>query len=208
MDVHPCFEVVKLIIDGLVALGTLLVVVAAIWGDWLRAKLVPSKLALVGHTLDGGLPTKYVNGAQAMFFQMKVINQGPLSAKNCRVMLVGMSKRDPSGNFQPEPLAYPCQLTWSPVEFLPSVMTISPDQLVDLGYVNENGQAFVPRLYYQPVTFSGLVGPNEAVRYEIQIEAENFTSPRYVVEVAWNGRWSFVPDEMRRHLPISPPTTQ
>jgi|SRR6516164_2774725 len=137
-----------------------------------------------------------------MYFQLKVIKHGPLSAKNCRVMLVGISRRDPSGNFQPEPMAYPCQLTWSPVEFLPSLMTITHEQLLDLGYADENGQAFVPRLYYHPFNFNGSVSPNDAVRYQLQIEAENFLSPRYVIEVAWNGQWSFVPDEMRRHLPI------
>jgi len=25
-------------------------------------------------------------------------------------------------------------------------------------------------------------------------------SPVYVIEVAWDGSWSFVPDEMKRHL--------
>ena len=103
-------------------------------------------------------------------------------------------------------MAYSCPLTWSPVEVLPLFMTIPREQLVDLGYVNENGNEFVPRLYYSPFNFDGfLVRQNEAVRYEIQIEAENFTSPRYVVEVAWDGQWSFVPSQMRRHLVVRHP---
>jgi hypothetical protein len=204
-------ETAKLVIDGLVALGTLLVAATAIWGEWFRAKFVPAKLTLTGPIPEGGFPTTYQTGARAMFVEFKVINHGPLSAKNCRVMLVGMSRRDASNNFQPVPMICPYQFTWSPMEFIPLIMTITREQQLDLGYVNENGQAFVPRLYYQHFNFRGLVGRNEAVRYEIQIEAENFTSPRYVVEVAWDGRWSFVPDEMRRHLPIrfvTQPATQ
>jgi hypothetical protein len=201
-------EMAKLIIDGVVALGTLLVAATAIWGDWFRAKFLPHKLTLTGPIPAGGFPTTYATGARAMFVQFKVINERRLSARNCRVMLVGISRRDPSGNFQPEPMVYPCQFTWSPLEFMPPIMTIIREQKLDLGYVNENDQAFVPRLYYQPFNFHGSVRPNEAVRYEIQIEAENFTSPRYVVEVAWDGQWSFVPDQMRRHLPVSPPTTR
>jgi hypothetical protein len=195
-------ETTKIVIDGLVALGTLLVAATAIWGDWFRAKFVPTKLTLTGPIPAGGARTTYSTGAKAMFVQFKVINESQLSARNCRVMLVGMSRRDPSGNFQPEPMIYPCPFTWSPMEAMPPIMTIVREQQLDLGYVNENGPAFVPRFYYQPFNFRGTILPNEAVRYEIQIEAENFTSPRYVVEVAWDGQWSFVPDEMRRHLPI------
>ena len=69
MDVHPCFEVATLVVHGLVALGTLLAVVAAIWGDSLRAKFVPPKLSLTGPTREGGVPTTYETGARAMFIQ-------------------------------------------------------------------------------------------------------------------------------------------
>jgi hypothetical protein len=52
---------------------------------------------------------------------------------------------------------------------------------------DEFGGRFIPRLYATSLNFQGYVGHNEAVRYQLQIEATNFLSPIYVIEVAWNG---------------------
>jgi hypothetical protein len=40
------------------------------------------------------------------------------------------------------------------------------------------------------------------VRYQLQIEAVNFISPIYVIEVAWDGVWDSIPATMRTHLPV------
>lgn len=42
-------RVVKLVIDGFIAFGTIAVAVLAIWGDWVRSKLAPPALTV---TLD------------------------------------------------------------------------------------------------------------------------------------------------------------
>jgi hypothetical protein len=192
----------QLIIDGFIAFGTIAVAVLAIWGDWLRSILAPLKLTLTLHTPEGD-PTLYASGGRAMFFHLKVINQRPwLPARNCRVMLVGLSRRDPSGIFQPVRMSFPSQFTWTPLEFTLPVITLLKEHIFDFGYIEEKGNRFIPRLYATPVNFQGFVGQNEAVRFQIQIEAINFLPAVYVIEVAWDGIWSFVPDEMRRHLPI------
>jgi hypothetical protein len=194
--------VAKLIIDGFIAFGTMAVAVLAIWGDWFRSKFAPLKLTLTLHTPKGD-PTIYASGTRAMFFHLRVVNQRRwLPAQNCRVMLVGLSRRDPSGLFQPVPLSFPVQLVWTPLEFTPPVITLLREHILDFGYVEEQGDKFIPRLYATPVNFRGYVGPNEAVRFQLKIEATNFTSPIYAIEVAWDGVWSFVPDEMGHHLPI------
>jgi hypothetical protein len=121
-------------------------------------------------------------------------------------MLTGFSRRDPSGIFQPMPV--PFQFLWAPAELTPPSITLLREQVLDLGYIAENDERFIPRLYGIPNNFQGFVGPNEAVRFQIQIEAVNFSSSIYVVEVAWDGQWSYVPATMRQHLPIRiiPPT--
>jgi hypothetical protein len=48
----------KLLIDGAVAVGTLLLAAVAIWGDWLRSWLAPAKLAICPHNLRGA-PTLF-----------------------------------------------------------------------------------------------------------------------------------------------------
>jgi hypothetical protein len=137
-----------------------------------------------------------------MFYHLKVINQrGWLPAENCRVMLVGLSKRDPSGIFQPGPLAVAGQFVWAPAEFTPPTITLLREQVLDLGYVEENGKAFIPRLYAIPYNLQ-CIGANEAMRFHLQIEAINLVSSIYVIEVAWDGNWSYEPATMRQHLPV------
>ena len=164
-------DVANLVIQGLVALGTVGAVIAAIWEDPIRARFVRPKLALIGNNLDGD-PTHYESGARAMFYTLKVTNEGRLAAKNCRVMLVGLSRRDPSGGFQPVPLAFPCQFMWTPLEYMPLIINITREQILDLGHIDLNGEKnskFFPRLYFLPHNFRGVVGPNEAVRFQLHI---------------------------------------
>jgi hypothetical protein len=195
-------EVLNVIIQALIAIGTIAVAAAAIWGEWFRSKLAPARLALIEYTSEGD-PTTFASGTRVMWYQLKVINQHRwLPAQNCRVMLIGYSRRDPSGIFQPASMSVPSQFTWAPSEIMPPMVTILREQVVDLGYVEERGNRFNPRLYWMSNNFQGFVYANEGVRYHLQIEAVNFLSPIYVVEVAWDGQWSDVPAQMRQHLPI------
>jgi hypothetical protein len=50
----------NILIDALVAVGTLMVAAAAIWGDWLRSRLAPAKLNIEPHNLRGE-PTAFVD---------------------------------------------------------------------------------------------------------------------------------------------------
>jgi len=96
----------------------------------------------------------------------------------------------------------PFQFVWAPAESTPPDVTITREQVLDLGYIQENGDRFIPRLYVTPNNFQGFIGANEAVRFQLQIEAVGFSSPIYVVEVAWDGQWSYDPETMKRHLSI------
>jgi hypothetical protein len=191
----------KFLIDILTAVGTIGVAVSAIWGDWLRAKLAPLSLAL---RLDPEPdPISFSSGAQGTGYHLKVINRRPwIPAQNCRVMLVGLSRRDPSGAFQPALLSFPLQFIWTPLEFTPVNITVLKEHIVDFAIINQGDNKFAPRLYVTPLNFRGYVGPNEAVRYQIQIEATNFVSETYVIEVAWDGMWNADPNAMKQHLPV------
>ena len=202
MDDHEDFGVIRLIIDGLVAFGTVAVAVLAIWGDWLRSKLAPLSLILVEHTPRGD-PALFSTGTRVMFYHLKVVNRRRwLPAQNCRVMLMGFSRRDPSGMFQPLSLSVPQQFVWAPAESTPPSITLLKEQVLDFGFIQENDDKFIPRLYGTPYNFQGHVRANEAVRFQLQMEALNFISPLYSVEVAWDGVWSFDPETMRHHLTV------
>ena len=104
----------SLIIDALIAVGTLMVAAAAIWGDWLRSWLAPTKLIIEPHNNLRGDPTVFESrdpksaqtDTRVMYFHLKVVNQRPwLSVKNCRVLLKGMTRRGRTVGF----IRFPCQ---------------------------------------------------------------------------------------------------
>ena len=131
-------------LEALTAFGTIAVAVVAIWGDWLKSKLAPQRLAL---ELDPEAEAvRYSNGVRGIFRHLKVVNLRPWTpAQQCRVMLVGLSRRDPGGGYQPVPMAFPCQFAWAPMEFMPIAPTVMKEQVVALGFINENGNAFLPK---------------------------------------------------------------
>ncbi|MCU7841595.1 MAG: hypothetical protein KZQ94_19730 [Candidatus Thiodiazotropha sp. (ex Troendleina suluensis)] len=135
---------------------------------------------------------------------LKVINKRPwLPVKNCRVLLIGLSRRGPDNIFHPSRLVVPSQLILAPASFAPVLVTVTKEQIVDLGNLQEGGDSFRPALYSTPNNFMGYVKAGDAVRYELSIEADNFTSARNkVVEVAWDGKWEFEPEKMEKHLRI------
>jgi hypothetical protein len=195
-------------IEALVAIGTLTVAAAAIWGDWLRSRLAPAKLIILPHNLRGD-PTlfgdpKSGQTTRVMFFHLKVVNQRPWrTVDNCRVLLKGISRRGPDGGFYPVPMSIPIQFVWAPAEITPPVVTLVKEQILDLGFITEKDDKFTPRFYGTPFNFQGFVRKDEAVRYLLEIEATNFTSPRYqVFEVAWDGTWEYEPEKMEQHLRI------
>lgn len=197
----------SIFVDALAAVGTLIVAATAIWGNWLRAKLAPAKMIIEPHNLRGD-PTvfgdKTGQSTRVMFFHLKVVNKRPwLTVDNCRVLLKGLSRRGPDGGFYSVPMSIPIQFVWAPAEITPPVVTVIKDQILDLGFITEKEDKFIPRLFTYPNNFQGFVRKDEAVRYFLEIEATNFTSPRYqVFEVAWDGNWDYEPEKMQQHLRI------
>jgi hypothetical protein len=80
---------------------------------------------------------------------------------------------------------------------------LEDEQILDFGIIPETNPTFMPRLYSTSNNFQGAVATGEAVRYSLQIVSDGFVSKRFhVFEVAWDGTWSHVREEMQRHLVI------
>lgn len=196
---------------GLTAVGTILVAVLAIWGDWIRYKLLPAKLTIELHNVVGDLTLitrPFINPApppsRVYFYHLKVVNKRRwVSPQNCRVLLKAISKRGPNGIFYPVSMSVPLQFVWAPSEITPPVITIEKEQILDLGMAVEGTGTFVPRLYSVSHNFAGNVGAGEAVRYSLEIVSSSFVSKKYqVIEVAYDGKWSDDRNEMQAHLRI------
>jgi hypothetical protein len=193
----------KVLTNWLVAIGTLMAVIVAIWGDFLRSKLAPPKLRIVLYN-TGGTVTRFNQGQRVIYYHLKVVNSRPwFLAKNCQVRLVGISQRGPDNQFRPLPNPVPPTFVWSPAGFIPVATNISKEQIFDFGRVVEGAQEFEPVLHFYPNNYQGRIGANQAIRYTLEVVGENVskTGP-LVLEAAWNGQWTDNLDNMALNLTI------
>jgi hypothetical protein len=196
-------EIITIVIQATIAIGTISAVIVAIWGDWIRAKLIPAKLKIEKHNFRGSITTQN-DGKRAIYYHLIVKNRRSwIVSRNCRAMLVQIQKKGIDCSFHPVPLVIPLQLSWSPSEFIPIFTSINKEQVLDLGFVVEGETIFQPRMYYYSNNFQGSIKAGEVFRYYIDIFSDNFTSKKpYVAEIAWDGQWSDNLDEMANHLII------
>ena len=97
----------------------------------------------------------------------------------------------------------PLQFVWAPAEITPQIITLEHEQVLDFGRITETEKIFQPALYSYPNNFIGNVGPNEAIRYALQIVSDGFISQTYqVFEVAWDGHWTENREQMKTHVTI------
>ncbi|GAB6390786.1 MAG: hypothetical protein MdMp014T_0159 [Treponematales bacterium] len=196
--------------DYLTAIGTLLLAILAILAPQTLAKLVPPKLSIVVSQDLLGILTDMHNGQRVqrvMYYLLKVKNAHPWSAaKNCRVLLTGISKRRPNGDFQPlipPVIPHQCQFTWSPAEVTPRPIDVSTDQVFDFGRVVEGEDRFTPVLNWYPSNFQGYVSPNEVLRYTLEISADGYSAKRcQTFQVSWDGQWDDNRERMGQHLVV------
>jgi hypothetical protein len=193
----------EIIFSGLTAFGTVAVAVLAIWGDYIRAHLVPGRLAIEIYEEDGDTVGQPPN--QVYYRHLRVVNRRPWRhGGNCRVLLRGMSRRAPNGMFHPIPIPVPLQFIWTPPDTMPPLVAIHRDQILDFVYIRQGANLrWEPRLYWKPGNFAGFVGPNEAIRYSLQIVSDAYVSETdQVFQVAFDGVWDPVPAQMMMHLTI------
>jgi hypothetical protein len=195
------------------AVGSILVAIMAIWGEWVRSIFVGPKLKLIPHNFRGTITTlteidrktlEPIRSYKAIYYHLRVDNSRRwVTAKNCRVLLRQLHRRGPDGEFHIIPLVVPLQFVWSPAEWAPTLQTVADNEILDLGAITELSGKFEPKCYVTSANFQGFVGPNEAVRYSLSIVADNYVSPKVqVFEVAWNGKWSENLDDMEKYVTI------
>ena len=196
-----CWEI---IFSGLTAFGTLAVAALAIWGDYIRARLVPGRLAVEIYEKDGDTVGQPPN--QIYYRHLRAVNRRPWRRpENCRVLLRAMSRRGPNGIFQPMPVPVPLQFMWTPPDTTPPLVAIYREQILDFGYIRQGADLrWEPRLYWKPGNFAGFVGANEAIRYSLQVVSDAYVSETYqVFQVSYDGHWNPVAAQMVLHLTIN-----
>jgi len=195
---------IETIFTALTALGTLAVALAAIWGDWLRSWLAAPHVVIQSHIPPATL-TRFNDGRRVIYYHLKATNTRRwAAARNCRVMLTAIYLLGPDQRFRAAPIPVPPQFVWAPAELTQIVIDLSGEHVIDFGRIREGADRFEPVLYSYAHDFKGMLGPNEAIRYELQaFSGGSPLGPSAIYEVSWNGHWSDNLDTMANNLTIA-----
>ncbi len=192
-----------LIIQIVIAIGTVGVCILAVWGDKIRSCIAGPRLEFELHNPRGDL-TKRQDGIRTIYYHVKIKNKRHWApARRVRILCNSISKKASDGSFTQEPLTIPVQLTWAFPTFHELLPTIVADDICDLGYLNEDSRQFKLSLYVYPNNFRGFINANETMRVSLIAAADNFTSKSpYTLEISWDGKWSPYLDDMQKHFVI------
>jgi hypothetical protein len=193
------YEILNLIIQGFIAVGTISVAILAVWGEWVRYQLIGPKLSI--HLLDAeGTLTKLTDGTPGRYYKIKVENIRQWApAKNVRVILTRLSKPAADGTFLPQAFSGPLQLTWQWV--FPQYPTVGPAEVCTFGSLIQ-GKRFTLSPYVTPNNFTGYLDPNQRMLIEVKAVADNGESKPLNIEIAWDGCWSDDARTMQSHLVV------
>ena len=193
-------DYLELTIQSLIAFGTILVAVLAVWGERFRSWLAAPRLEIKLRDIRGEL-TKFQTGASVRYYHIRVYNQRSwASARNVRVLLRSLSKPAADGRFLQDTQITDLQLTWRYPQLGPMYRIVGQEELCDFGCVTKD--AFQLSTYVIPNNFTGVLAQPGTLRAEILAIADNGQSRPLHLEVSWDGQWVDGEAEMARHLII------
>jgi len=190
----PCDHVLRIIEVAAIVFGafsTFAVAVLAIWGDWIRNRLLGPRLELSPLNPLGDL-TFYGSGQRAYFYHLRVKNQPRRNAaRGARILVRAVSRRAPGGTFIEEPMVYPLQLQWTPMEHGEVERTVVDESTCDFGVLRQHEGRFQLAVMLTPNNFRGHVASGDCLRFEILANGHNVLTLRPIVlEVSWDGTWN------------------
>lgn len=196
-----CSDVIQL----LVAIGTLILAVVALFGDWLKHALAFLRPSLHLSLLADGELTKLRDGQKAWFFHLKVTNRRRWTeARGARVVVIALYRYNhDSGEWAQEHLSGPLQLTWRFPQLNPLEVAFGPARECDLGFLPQS-EPFELSLYVRPHSFDHIVRSGESILVAVQAIATNAESRALWLRIDWDGQWSESREEVSKHLRISP----
>jgi len=192
---------VYMISQWFVAGGTILLAIVAVFGGWLKQKILRPKLilSLVNPAGEHSLSSK---GVKLRYYHLSVRNnRRHCPAHNVRVLLKGFSRPDADGHFRKSDFTGAVQLMWQFAQTVPQFPTIGPEMVCDLGYIPSEDRFRLATIIY-PIKLDPSVKPNEKVRLTLQAVSDEKESKPLSLEISWDGLWSEDTEQMRRHLVI------
>jgi hypothetical protein len=196
-----CFEFWSLIVQGAVAVGTLLLAFLAIYGDRIRSKCFGPKIKVSMLNPMGEL-NRLNDGRQCRNYHLRVTNNRKrAAAHNVQVFFMKIFRSAADGTLVDRSLSGPLQLTWQFPNDHSQLLSIGPDRVCDLGRIID-GNPFELMLYFTPNAVSKDIKPQEKIQVELVAVADNGESEPLRIEIAWDGNWNDDSIEMSRHLVV------
>ncbi len=194
-----CYEIIIIVVQALVAIGTIAVAISAIWGNFIRNKFYGPELSI--KLLDNlGDLTKTRDGVAGRYFKFKVENNRKWApAKNVRVLLLRLYKPAADGKYAESAFSGPIQITWQWSSF--QYQNIGPESICTFGYLIK-GSNFELSTYVKPNNLERLIRANEKMIIVVKAVSDNAESNTLKVEISWNGKWSDGETEMSKNLVI------
>lgn len=202
-------------VQALLAAGTFLAVVVALFGDRLRYLLQPPKLRLelvtpAGECVPVGVksPNGEVRQTYARYYHLKVLNERRWSsATDAQVFLTSIEEPDAVGENR---LVWAGEVPfkWQHAEIRGiQPRSLGSAQIVDLCNVVQSNEMGLGKWVELDLLFtpSGIENPRRngfKLVLGIQAKSKEVDSNVLRLEIAWDGKWADGNDEMKRHLVV------
>ncbi len=172
------------------AVITLLIFVAAVWGDLLRRRWAGARLAVCVNNPAGVLVPRG-NGRRVWFFHLRVRNRRRYSTGVATVTVTKLEYCNERGVFVPEVFPGPLPLLWAYSEVYGVQRTVGAEAVCDLGFIDEGASAFVLALAVRPNNVTGAIQRGQVARVHLVAEVDGYPQREScVLEISWNGEWS------------------
>jgi|SRR5208283_657035 len=194
-----------------VAVGTLLTVFVALFGETLRAKWFGPALKLK-LLRDEGEKAPLVGLNQGVeeslgdsrYYHLHVWNERRWSpAEGAQVYLISIAEPGPSGDFQIVWLG-DVPMRWRHQETLPFLRTIGAAADCDLCRVEKAGKIFLFMPLIVPTNLPVTKRGAFTLVASLQVRSNQADSQVLRIRISWDGLWEDGDREMRRHLEIKP----
>lgn len=141
--------------------------------------------------IDGG-PVPVYSTHEADYLRVKVINQKPSIAKNCRAYLVAIEQADKQGKFKPTlyidsiPLPWACRAeeAYNPLDLPQGIV-----QFIDVISTRSISPEFRPEIKPFPFRYMELFQQHGKFRFTVQVSGENIEPVFIKVVFDWSGVW-------------------
>ncbi len=194
------YEKYSLLVTTIGSFVTILAVTVAIWGERIRQWWTKAKLRIFLSDSHGSLTIRR-DGKKGRYYSLSVTNERRSSpARNVRVLLTGIEKKGPDGNWKQIGFSAPVHVTWKWPKITPPYATIGPDEMSTFGFVIEDSDKFTLQLYWCPNNLNPAFLPNEPIRLSFKAVSDTVESNLLTVEVTWDGKWVEGSNEMQEHL--------